>query len=156
MRATPSCMNTGPQQGSPLLEMTGISKSFPGVRALDDVSLELGNGEVLALVGENGAGKSTLMRILGGIYPPDAGTIFLNGREQQISSVGAAKTNGIALIHQELMLAPNLTVAGNIFLGTEFRKWGALCAIDRATMNSASRRLLERVGLDVPPKKSLG
>lgn len=148
-------MSTGRQQDSRLLEMSGISKSFPGVHALEDVSLELDRGEVLALVGENGAGKSTLMRILGGIHPPDAGTVLLNGRTQQISSVGAAKASGIALIHQELMLAPNLTVAGNIFLGTELRKWGGLCGIDRATMNAASRRLLERVGLDVPPTTPL-
>src|SRR5262245_15774763 len=99
--------------------MHGITKRFPGVVALRDVSLTLSAGEVLALMGENGAGKSTLMKILGGAYPPDDGKIELEGKPVVLSTVREAKKNGIALIHQELMLAPNLDVAANIFLGNE-------------------------------------
>jgi len=96
----------------PLLEMRGITKRFPGVVALSDVRLELYGGEVLALMGENGAGKSTLMKILGGAYAPDGGEIRIAGAPQTFGSVRDAKRAGIALIHQELMLAPNLDVRG--------------------------------------------
>ena len=108
-----------PHQTPLLLQMRGITKRFPGVKALDGVSIELAAGEVLALMGENGAGKSTLMKILGGAYTPDAGEILIDGRPVALGGVRAAKGLGIALIHQELMLAPNLDVAGNIFLGNE-------------------------------------
>src|SRR2546421_10739617 len=107
-----------------LLLMRGITKRFPGVVALQDVSLTLNRGEVLALMGENGAGKSTLMKILGGAYLPDAGEIVVEGRPDTIHSVREAKRLGIALIHQELMLAPNLDLAANIFLGNERRGMG--------------------------------
>src|SRR4051795_3159393 len=100
-----------------LLEMRGITKRFPGVVALQNVSLELNGGEVLALMGENGAGKSTLMKILGGAYVPDDGEVRVDGQPVTLGSIQAAKQLGIALIHQELMLAPNLDIAGNIFLG---------------------------------------
>src|SRR4051795_10981885 len=100
-----------------LLAMRGITKRFPGIVALKDVSLELRSGEVLALMGENGAGKSTLMKILGGAYPPDEGEIVVEGRTVSMHSPRDAKRLCIALIHQELMLAPNLTIAANIFLG---------------------------------------
>src|SRR6267142_2825589 len=102
-----------------LLAMRGITKRFPGVVALKDVSLELRAGEVLALMGENGAGKSTLMKILGGAYPPDDGQLFIDGKPVVLSGVRDAKRLGIALIHQELMLARNLDIAANIFLGNE-------------------------------------
>jgi ribose transport system ATP-binding protein len=138
-----------------LLEMRGISKRFPGVLALDGVSLELDRGEVLALVGENGAGKSTLMKILGGVFPPDAGQISIEGRPVSIPNVAAARELGIALIHQELMLAPNIDVAGNIFLGAEHRRWGGLRRLDRRSMNQAARSLLARVGLELPPATPL-
>src|SRR2546430_1485694 len=101
----------------PLLEARGVCKAFPGVQALQDVSLRLGRGEVLAVVGENGAGKSTLMKILGGVYTPDAGTIVLDGQPVTIPDVDRAQKLGIVLIHQELSLAENLDIAGNIFLG---------------------------------------
>src|SRR5881628_497286 len=104
-----------------LLKMTGITKRFPGVVALSGVSLHLHPGEVLALMGENGAGKSTLMKILGGAYPPDEGQIEINGEPVVFRKVSDAKKLGIALIHQELMLAANLDIAGNIFLGNEKR-----------------------------------
>src|SRR5437660_5957096 len=100
-----------------LLQMRGITKRFPGVVALEEVSLELRGGEVLALMGENGAGKSTLMKVLGGAYPPDDGEILIDGRPVVLHGVKDAKRLGIALIHQELMLAPNLDIASNIFLG---------------------------------------
>jgi ribose transport system ATP-binding protein len=102
-----------------LLSMRGISKRFAGVAALAEVSLTARAGEVLALMGENGAGKSTLMKILGGIERPDAGEIWIEGRQVHLGDVRAARRLGIALIHQELMLAPNLDIAANIFLGNE-------------------------------------
>src|SRR6187431_1785540 len=105
------------QSEAPLLRMQGITKRFPGVVALQGVSLSLGPGEVLALMGENGAGKSTLMKILGGVYAPDEGDIQIDGKPVVFSSVTDSKQNGIALIHQELMLAPNLDITSNIFLG---------------------------------------
>src|SRR3954464_12276639 len=104
---------------APILRMQSISKRFPGVLALDGVNLELRSGEVLALMGENGAGKSTLMKILGGAYAPDGGQILIDGQPVALNGVRAAKKRGIALIHQELMLAPNLDIAANIFLGNE-------------------------------------
>src|SRR5688572_10915998 len=97
--------------------MSAITKRFPGVIALQGVSLSLRVGEVLALMGENGAGKSTLMKILGGAQLPDEGEIHIDGKKVSLDSVREAKRLGIALIHQELMLAPNLDIASNIFLG---------------------------------------
>src|SRR4051812_28724804 len=101
---------------SSLLRMEGIVKRFPGVVALSGVSLHLRAGEVLALMGENGAGKSTLMKILGGAYQPDEGQIYVDGQPVEFRSVKDSKRLGIALIHQELMLAGNLDIASNIFL----------------------------------------
>ena len=94
---------------STLLEMKGICKSFNGVPALRDVQLSLESGEVHALLGENGAGKSTLIKILGGIYSKDSGEIYINGKQVQISSVKDARENGISIIHQELMMLPQMT-----------------------------------------------
>jgi ribose transport system ATP-binding protein len=136
----------------PLLEMRGITKRFPGVMALQDASLHLGRGEVLALTGENGAGKSTLIKILGGAHTPDDGQVLVEGRAQRFESVRDAKRAGIALIHQELMLAPNLDVAGNIFLGSEDRPLGLLSPLRRRAMRSAARDLLRRVGLAHAPE----
>ncbi len=136
---------------APLLVMRGIAKRFPGVVALQDVSLELSRGQVLALMGENGAGKSTLMKILGGAYPPDDGEILIDNRPVRLHGVADAKRHGIALIHQELMLAANLDIAGNIFLGNERRKWGFLKRLDRSAMDVQAAALLHRVGLNLPP-----
>src|SRR5882724_6929714 len=104
---------------APLLEMTGISKRFPGVVALDSASLKIGRGEVVALCGENGAGKSTLVKILGGVYQPDTGEILYDGEPVQIKKVTDAMKLGIAFIHQELNVLENLDVAANVFLGRE-------------------------------------
>ena len=106
---------------SQLLKVEGISKEFPGVKALDGVNFELDRGEVLALVGENGAGKSTLMKILSGIYSPDAGRIIMEGDEVDVHDPKAAQKLGISIIHQEMNLMPHLTVAQNIFIGREPR-----------------------------------
>src|ERR1700674_456823 len=102
-----------------LLEVRNLSKAFPGVVALDDVSLRLRRGTVHALIGENGAGKSTLMKIIAGIYTPDAGELRLRGSTVQLSSPRQALQNRIAMIHQELNLMPYLSVAENIWIGRE-------------------------------------
>src|SRR3954471_21173762 len=105
-----------------LLEMRGITKRFPGVAALTNVDLTLRRGEVLALCGENGAGKSTLMKILGGLYAPDAGEVLHDGRPVSFRGPSDARAAGIALVHQELLLVPQLDVAANLNLGRE-RSW---------------------------------
>ncbi len=133
---------------APLLSMRGISKRFPGVVALSGVSLSLEAGEVLALMGENGAGKSTLMKVLGGVNPPDEGEILIEGKPVTLGSVREAKAQGIALIHQELMLAPNLDISSNIFLGNE--QAHLLGPLNRPQMNARAQALIERVGLKLP------
>jgi ribose transport system ATP-binding protein len=135
------------------LEMRNITKTFPGVRALDDVSFGCARGEVHALCGENGAGKSTLIKILGGVYQPDAGRIQIDGRDVAFSHPVAARKAGISIIHQELSLLPNRTVAENIFLGIEPTRYGAL---DRRRMRAESERLLGRVGSSIAPEALAG
>ena len=136
----------------PLLEMQGISKTFPGVKALDRVSLTLRTGEVLALMGENGAGKSTLMKVLGGAHLPDEGAILVDGRPVTLRNVGSARRLGIALIHQELMLAPNLDITANIFLGNETARPRLWAPVRRGNLRDRTAALLERVGLRLPPE----
>jgi ribose transport system ATP-binding protein len=131
-----------------ILRMQGVTKRFPGVTALENVDLELRSGEVLALMGENGAGKSTLMKILGGAQPPDDGALFIHGQAVAFRNVSDSRRHGIVLVHQELMLAANLDVAGNIFLGSEKSRWGLL---RRRNMRAASESLLRRVGLSCSP-----
>lgn len=104
---------------SVVLKMEGICKGFPGVKALQNVTFDLRAGEVHALMGENGAGKSTLMKCLGGIYPIDEGKIYLDGKETVISDVNDSLEKGISIIHQELVLNEQQTVADNIFMGRE-------------------------------------
>jgi ribose transport system ATP-binding protein len=133
----------------PLLEVRGLCKSFPGVRALRDVGLALGRGEVLAVIGENGAGKSTLMKILAGVQEPDSGEIFVNGAGVRFPNVRAAEHAGIALIHQELNLADNLDIASNLFLGREPQRFGF---VDRRRLYADSLGLLAQVGLDSAPR----
>src|SRR5580698_480880 len=132
---------------APLLEMRGIGKSFPGVRALNDVSLELRAGEVLALVGENGAGKSTLMKILSGAQRADEGSIFVDGVQAQIDSPRDAERLGIGMIYQEFTLVPQLDVAENISLGNE-PSHGPL--IDRHALRDKAKRALDELGLQLP------
>src|SRR5579884_1324569 len=139
--------------GQPLAEMRGISKRFPGVVALDNVSLTVGRGEVVALCGENGAGKSTLMNILGGVHQPDAGEIFVEGRSVKIQNVNDAIRLGIAFIHQELNVLGNLDVAANVFLGREPRN--ALGLIDTRKIHAATLPFLQRLGLDISTRTPL-
>ena len=122
------------------------------MQALDDVQLTLAAGEVLCVVGENGAGKSTLMKILGGIYTPDAGEIQIAGRTVRLGSVQEAQAAGVTLIHQELNLATSLDVAGNIFLGREPRYAGPLGLLDRRVYADAEK-ITRRVGLSVSPRE---
>jgi ribose transport system ATP-binding protein len=136
-----------------LVEMTGISKSFPGVNALENARFELLPGEVHALVGENGAGKSTLMKVLAGIYRRDTGTIRVNGREEEITSPHAAQSLGISIIHQELNLMYHLTVAQNIFIGREPRR-GFL--LDEGALNAKARRLFDDLHLKLDPRTRVG
>ncbi len=140
---------------APLLSMRGISKGFPGVRALDGVSLEVGVGEVVALCGENGAGKSTLMKILGGVHQPDAGEVRIDDHPVCIASVRDAIAQGVAFIHQELNVLDNLDVAANVFLGREPRS-RPFQLIDRAQIEADTVPLLRRLGLDIPPSTRLG
>ncbi len=130
---------------SPLLQLEDVSKQFGGVTALDGVSLELRAGEILALLGENGAGKSTLIKILAGVHLPDSGAVKLDGKRVEIRDVSDADRLGIRVIHQELSLAPNLTVAENIFLGREPGRWGWL---SRRRMERDAKVLVEGLGLD--------
>jgi ribose transport system ATP-binding protein len=134
-----------------LLEVRDVRKHFPGVQALDGVSLQLQIGEVLAVVGENGAGKSTLMKILAGVHQPDSGMLLLEGNSVRFASVGEAQRRGIVLIHQELNLAENLTVAGNLFLGKEIVRGSWLGWLNQRAMDQQSRKLLQQVGLDISP-----
>ena len=141
---------------SSFLEVRNVSKRFPGVQALADVSMHLAAGEVLAVVGENGAGKSTLMKVVGGVHQPDAGVLMLDGRPVQFATVGEAMQQGVALIHQELNLAENLGVAANLFLGREVVRGGWLGWLNGREMEQRARVLLDRVGLDVSPGRIVG
>jgi ribose transport system ATP-binding protein len=130
--------------------MEGIMKEFPGVLALNNCRFDLRAGEVHALMGENGAGKSTLMKILTGVYQKDAGTIEFKGQPVELSNPKAAQDAGISMIHQELNLAPDLTVAQNIFIGREPRRKLRLFLDDRA-LHRQVKELFERMGLDMDP-----
>ena len=134
--------------------MEGISKAFPGVQALDDVSFTLKRGEIHCLVGENGAGKSTLMKALTGVDQPDSGRIFLDGKEIQAKSPQHAQSLGISTVYQEINLCPNLSVAENILLGREPHKFGR---VDWAKMNVLASETLQRLlGVDIDVTKPLG
>ena len=130
--------------GSSKLTMRGVSKAYPGVQALDDVSLNLDCGEILGLVGENGAGKSTLIKTLAGAIAPDAGQILIDGVDHSFDSPLAARRQGIAIIHQEMSLIPALRVWENMFLSS--RGW-----VKRKSEIEQTRQLVGLLGVDIDP-----
>ncbi len=129
-----------------LLEMKGICKSFPGVKALQNVDFQLKAGEVHALLGENGAGKSTLIKVLGGIYHAEEGEIFIDNKKIDISGVVEAREAGISIVHQELVLVPYMTVAENIFLG---REPGKALNVNRDLMIEEAQKLLDAYDMKI-------
>jgi len=134
---------------TPVLSLRALSKSFPGVKALQDVQLDLYAGQVTALIGENGAGKSTIVKVLTGIYQPDAGQIILNGQEVRFPSSDAAAAAGVTAIHQETVLFDELTVAENIWLGHAPKtRWGL---IDLATQRARAAEILASIGAQIDP-----
>ena len=138
---------------SVLLTMKNIKKSFSGVAALKNAELELNKGEVVALMGENGAGKSTLMKILTGIYSKDEGTVTFEGKEVEYKSVSESEEAGIAIVHQELNMMNDLTVAQNLFIGKE-RKKGIF--IDDAKMAEDAKELFKKLHVDITPNVKIG
>ncbi|MES1935101.1 sugar ABC transporter ATP-binding protein [Salinisphaera hydrothermalis] len=142
-----------PGRNQPLLSMRGVSKGFPGVQALSGVDLELYPGEVLALAGENGAGKSTLMKLLSGIHQADAGEIVLEGETLKLTGPADAQARGIAIIHQEFNLIPHLTVAQNLFIGREPRRWGWL---DHRALNRRAQAHLDELKLPLRARQIVG
>ncbi len=153
---TPS-LDSPASAAGPVMRLSGITKTFPGVKALSGVSLELYPGEVTALVGENGAGKSTIVKVLTGIYQPDHGTIEIEGRETHFPAVQAAMAAGITAIHQETVLFDELSVAENIFIGHAPR--GRFGLIDWPEMRRRAAEILARIGADLDagmPLKELG
>lgn len=134
----------------PYLQMKNISKGFPGVKALDNINLTINRGEVLALMGENGAGKSTLMKILSGVYIKDEGSIVIEGKEVEIKNVKMAEKLGIAIIHQELSVLPNMTVAENMFLANELIS-KPIGKLNRKEMNKKCEEFLKQIGCNVKP-----
>jgi len=140
---------------SPILQLSDICKRFPGVIALQNVSLDVAAGEVVGLIGENGAGKSTLMKILGGIHQPDEGTIQIEDSPVHVRSVAEAVKHGIGFVHQELNNLDNLSVAANLFLGREPLWGGPLKLIDRRAIVENSRPHLQRLGLNIDPRTPL-
>jgi len=137
-----------------VLRMVGINKSFPGVKALNDISLTVEEGEVLALIGENGAGKSTLMKILSGVYTMDSGEIYVSGQPVHIDSPLSATSIGISIIYQELNQMPNLSIAENIFMGREKASFKFLS--NKAAMEREAEGLVKQVGLHVGVSTLIG
>ncbi|MGK3982317.1 sugar ABC transporter ATP-binding protein [Sorangium sp. So ce136] len=135
-----------------LLSVDGLSKSFPGVRALHDVHFEAHAGEIQALMGENGAGKSTLIKLLTGVFPPDAGAIRLDGTTIQPTSPRRAEALGISAVHQEISLIPHLSIADNIMLGRQPRRFGL---IDQRAVHAKARQALARLALDLDVTRSV-
>src|SRR3954469_3024303 len=139
---------------SPLLELKNVSKSFGGVSALRDVDFTVAQGEIHGVVGENGAGKSTMMKIIAGMQNDFQGQILLDGRELRFRNPHDSLAVGIGMVHQELSVAPDLTVAENVFLGKQLTKAGGV--IDWAGMAKAARRQIGSLGLDIDPRTRMG
>lgn len=137
-----------------LLEMNKIDKRFPGVHALKEISFTLKAGEVHALLGENGAGKSTLINVLGGAYYADGGEILIDGQKADIRSIRDSQERGIAVIHQELVLVPEMTIAENIFLGREPKTKAGM--VNRKKMNSDAQEIIDSVGLHMTASRKIG
>jgi ABC-type sugar transport system ATPase subunit len=138
----------------PVLSIENITKSFAGNRVLHDVSFSVRAGSVHSLVGENGAGKSTLMNIVGGIHHPDSGTIYLEGRPVHFSNPWQAKQHGISLVHQELSLAPNMSVAQNIFIRRA--RVNRLGFIQWKQLYAETAAVFRRIGVDISPTRLVG
>jgi len=141
-------------EAAPVLQVTSLSKSFGGVRALREVSFDLRRGEVLGLLGDNGAGKTTMVSCLGGTLSPDSGSILLDGEPIVIESAQRARALGIEVVHQDLALADNLDITANLFLGTELRVTNRLGhfmgVMDRRGMHSASEDNLKKLHINLP------
>ena len=146
-------MNENLKQPAPLMELRGITKRFPGVTALSDVSLSIHTGEVLALVGENGAGKSTLMNILYGLNTPTSGKVFVKGQEITHFSPSSAIASGVGMVHQHFMLVPSFTVAQNIVLSNEPRRHKLFYDFKKAV--SITEELVMEYGLQVNPNDTV-
>jgi simple sugar transport system ATP-binding protein len=139
----------------PLIEARSISKHFGGVTALKDVSLVVGKGEIVGIVGDNAAGKSTLMKVLSGAYQPDSGTLLVDGKPVAFAAPGDARALGIEMIYQDFALVPQLEVSANIFLGREIlKKVLGLKLLNGREMDRAARRMFETLGLRVPSMKN--
>lgn len=136
-----------------IVSMNNISKSFPGVKALDHVKFELRSGEVMALLGENGAGKSTLMKILSGVYTRDEGTMEIFGKQYSDLTPKQAQDVGVAIIHQELNMCRHLTVAENMFLGREVK---GKVALNNSLMQKEAKRVLDDLNIDIDPNQMVG
>src|SRR5690242_14434101 len=134
------------------LELTDITKTYPGVRALEGVSLNVAPGEVIGLVGENGAGKSTLMKILGGVVRPSSGEIRIDGALRDSFEVADAIAAGIAFVHQELNLFENLDAAANVFIGREPLYGGPLRLVDRKKLHAQAKPHFDRLDVDFKPE----
>ncbi|WP_292404389.1 ATP-binding cassette domain-containing protein, partial [Mesorhizobium sp.] len=139
---------------SPRLQFEGISKVFPAVRALSDVSFSVGAGEIHGLLGENGAGKSTLLRILSGVYRPTAGSVLIDGKPVTLNNPVAARAAGVAMIHQELQQVPRLSVAQNMFLGHPLTRGGIFVA--RREQERRAAEALAAIDPTIDPAAPLG
>lgn len=141
----------------PLIRMEGITKDFPGVRALDNISFDIMPGEVHVLIGENGAGKSTLMKILSGVYTPTSGKIICNGHEYDKLSTRDSYDEGIAIVYQELSVIDELSILENLFVGKlPTKKWMGISVVDYALMREKAADVLEKVGLHHDPDTMVG